>query len=255
MTYTRTQMKNKTLITLLMLAAFCIVNAEQQTVALEELNYTLLTSKNPIDGEPSKYYKLSISSKSTSGPGAVFVERMDGEFIHIPVFIDKDGIIRTSDGINDAIIGMDGGYAEKFEVLLAASEKEKDFKPIAKCVIIPFPHIIQDDKGHKIELRTITSDGEHFSVTGSGFKPNEQITLKSRSCNESLTAPLKTDEQGKFFIGISPAVIGKTEGPFEVTFSGENMKPLKIRHYWGKVAFSQPNEYKTLKNKLPFPEE
>lgn len=247
-------MNNKILIIFLMLTAFCIVDAEEQTAALDELNYTLFTSKNPIDGEPSKYYKLSISSKSTTGPGVVFIERMDEDFIDMPVFIDKEGIIRTSDGINDAIIGMDGGYGERFKVLLVVPEK-KDFKPIAKCVIIPFPRIVQDDGGHKIELQAITSDGEHFSITGSGFKSNGQITLKSRSCNESLTSPLKVDEEGKFFICLSPAVIGKTEGPFEVTFLAEDMKPMKMRHYWGKVAFSPPNKYKTLKNKLPFPEE
>lgn len=255
MSRTRIEMKNIILITLLMLAAFCNVYAKEQAEALEELNYTLFTSKNPIDGEPSKYYKLSVSSKSTTGPGVVLVKRMDGEFIEMPVFIDKGGIIRTPDGINDAIIGMDGGYAERFEVLLVISENKKKIKPIAKCVIIPFPRIVSDDKGHKIELQAITSDGEHFSLNGSGFKPNEQITLKSRSCNELLTSPLKTDEEGKFFICLSPAVIGKIEGPFEVTFSGDNMKPLIMRHYWGKVAFSQPNNYKTLRNKLPFPEE
>lgn len=247
-------MIHKILIILLMLAAFCIVDAEEQTAALEELNYTLFTSKSPIDGEPSKYYKLSISSKSTTGPGTVFIERMDGEFIDLPVFIDKKGIIRTSDRTDDAIIGMDGGYGERFKVLLVISEK-KDFKPIAKCVIIPFPRIVQDDRGHKIELQAITSNGEHFSITGSGFRPNEQITMQSRSCNESLTFYLKTDEHGKFFFGFNPAVIGKTEGPFEVTFLAEDMKPMKMRHYWGKVAFSPPNKYKTLKNKLPFPEE
>lgn len=248
-------MNNKILIILLMLTPFCIVDAEEQTAALEELNYTLFASKSPIDGEPSKYYKLSISSKPTPGPGIVIIRRMDGEFNDIPVFINKEGIIQLPDAINDAIFGMDGGYAEKFEVLLAASEKEKDFKPIAKCVIIPFPRIVQDDRGHKIELQAITSNGEHFSITGSGFRPNEQITMQSRSCNESLTFYLKTDEHGKFSFGFNPAVIGKTEGPFEVTFLAEDMKPMKMRHYWGKVAFSQPNKYKTLKNKLPFPEE
>lgn len=248
-------MKNKILITLLMLAAFCIVNAEEQTVALEELKYTLFLSEKLIGSEPSKYYTLTISSKSTSGSGVIFVKRMDGQFNETLVFIDKEGVIRTSDGKNEVIIGMDGGYAEKFEVLLVSSENKNDFKPIAKCVITPFPCIIQDDKGHKIELKAVTPDGKHFSITGSGFKPDEQITLKSRSCNESLTFPLKTDEQGGFFFGFNPAVIGKTEGPFEVTFLGENMKPMKMRHYWGKVAFTKPNEYKTLKNKLPFPEE
>lgn len=248
-------MNNKILIIFVMLAAFCIVDAKEQAVALEELNYTLFTSKNPIDGEPSKYYTLSISSKSTHGPGVVFIERMDGKFNHTPVFINKEGIIRTSDGLYDAIIGMDGGYAEKFEILLTAFENEKDLKPIAKCMIIPFPRIVQDDKGHKIELEAITSDGEHFSFIGSGFKPNEQITLKSRSCNELLTSPLNTNEQGKFFVIISPAVIGKTEGPFEMIVSGEDMKTMNMRHYWGKVAFYPPNKYKTLKNKLLFPEE
>lgn len=248
-------MNHKILITILMLAIFSIADAEEQTVVLEDLSYTHFSSKNPIDGEPSKYYKLSIPSKSISGPGVIIIVRMDGRFIDEPVFIDKEGVIRTPDGKDDIIVGMDGGYAEKFDILLAVSEKEKDLKPIAKCVIIPFPRIVHDKKGRKIELKASSSDGKQFLITGSGFKPNEQITFKSRSCNELITSPLKIDEQGNFFIIICPAVIGKIEGPFEVTFSGKGMEPMKILHYWGNVAFTQPNKYKTLKNKLPFPEE
>lgn len=238
-----------------MLVTLCIFDEEVQSAALEEINYTLFTSENPVEGEPSKYCTLSISSKPTPSYGIVVIKQMDGKFIDIPVFIDKTGMIRSLDGANDAMIGMDGGYGEKFEVLLAALKTEKDCKPIAKCTIIPFPLIVQDDKGHKIELEAVSSDGEHFLITVSGFKPNEAITMKSRSCHESGMFPLNTDIQGKISFGYNPAVKRKAEGPFEVTFFGENMKPLKIQHYWGKVAFSKPNKYQALKNKLRFPEE
>jgi len=248
-------MGHKTLVFFLTLAALCMLDKEVQAIALPDLNYTLVQSVNPLDGEPSKYYKFSLAGKSTPSSGILLIKRMDGEFTDIPVFIDKEGIIRAPDKQNEAIIGMDGGYAEKFEVLLAASEKNQDAKPLAKCVIIPFPRIVQDDKGHKIELEAASPDGEHFLITGSGFKPNEQITFKSRSCNESGSVPLKIDAQGNFYISYDPAVIGKTVGPFEVTFCGENMQPLKMRHYWGKIAFCKPNEYKTLKNKYQLPEE
>ena len=49
-------------------------------------------------------------------------------------------------------------------------------------------------------------------------------------------------------------MIGKKEGPFEVTFSGKNMQSLKLRHYWGKIAFTAPNKYKELESKYPLSE-
>lgn len=103
-----------------------------------------------------------------------------------------------------------------------------------------------------IELNVSSGDDKLFTLTGSGFKPNEKVTLKSRSCNESTTLPLKVNAEGHFCIGYAPSVVGKTEGPFELIFSGENMMPMKIQHYWGHLAFYKPNAYRKLKNKYKF---
>ncbi len=223
-----------------------------KTVPLEHLNYELVKSLNPENGEPSKFYKLSFPGKTQPSLGVVIIKRMDDSFNDVPVFIEGDGTIWSVDKKEEGILGFDGGYGEKFEILLAAINKKDEATPLAKCVIIPFPRIVQDDKGHKIELQAASPDGCLFTVTGSGFIPKEKVSIASRSCDESMTFSVEVDDNGNFHLGTAPAVIGKTEGPFELVFTGKDMKPLKMRHYWGEIAFYKPNSYKELRNKYKF---
>ena len=56
----RDHMNHKILVTLLMLAALCILGEDVQAAALEELNYTLIASKNPLDNEPITFTNLFV---------------------------------------------------------------------------------------------------------------------------------------------------------------------------------------------------
>lgn len=223
---------------------------------LEILNYELVKTVDSKNGKPAKYYKVSLNGPIKSTKGILTAKNMGGSTCDFPVFIEKDGTIWGSvEKKIPGIMGFDGGYGEKFELILSACDKNKTKIPLAKCEIIPFPFIIQDDEGHKIELKTVDRTGTAFELTGSGFVPKEQLIVKSRSCHESKTFPLEVNANGSFSMVCAPGVIGKTEGPFDFVFSGENMEPMSLQHYWGKIAFYTPNEYETLKDKYKFPNE
>jgi hypothetical protein len=220
--------------------------------SLENLDYMLVQSLDPKIGEPSRYYKFSIHRQNEDTPGTIVVRKMNGTFVNYPVFIKKDGSILTPDKQYEQIMGFDGGYAEKFELLLVANNKYGGIQPLAKCVLIPFPRILKDKAGHKVVLNVESGDGHQFTFTGSGFPASKQMIVKSRSCHESTSFPLETDEKGNFIFGYSPAVVGRTEGPFELVFTAEDMTPLRVTHYWGHLAFYKPNAFKKLKDKYQF---
>lgn len=220
----------------------------QNGLNLADLNYELVRTSEAPGLEPIKSYKLSFPKTTKSFFGMVAMINMDGNFSEVLVWVSEDGKILTTDKKQENTFGFSGGYGEKFDLLLTYT-KDETSEPIAKCEIIPYPLIAKDENGHSIEIQAITNNGEHFVIIGSGFIPKEKITFKSKSCDESMSHPFIVDNSGSFTMTYSPATIGKTEGLFEVTFIGLHMKPLKIQHFWGKIAFTYPNEYKKLKAK------
>jgi hypothetical protein len=228
------------------------IYAKEVKPTLAELNSKSVQVPSE-NSENHKYYTLSLPHPIEAIKGVVVIKRMDGGFYDFPIFIESDGRILREDKLIEKIFAIKGGYGERFELLLAAINSKEEAKPLAKTVIIPFPLIVKDDKGHFIELKAEDMIGHNFTVHGSGFAPNEHITFTSHSGNETGSFPLQADKQGTFVFGYNPAVIGKTEGPFELTFKVENAKPIKLKHYWGKIAFREPSEYRKLKEKYPLP--
>ena len=244
----------KSLIFFLILT-FQFVCAQDVEYSLPNLNYELVESLNPMDGEPSKYYQLFISPQAQASQGVLMIRKMNGEFVNQHVFIEADGTIWAQNKTKGRRINFGGGYGEKLQLLLAAVKSKIDAEPLAKCEFVPFPLFVNDDKGHKIEVIADTSDGKHFTVMGSGFRPKEIISFNSCSSHERLENSFAANDQGTFEFGYSPAVLGEVEGPFQLTFCGENMKPLILHHYWGKIAFYRASRYKALAAKYPFPDE
>lgn len=242
-------MNYKRVVVSALLAVLSLFVGQLEVNAIEDLSYELVKAGVQANQEPINYYQLSLSQKTQSSLGYVVIKSMDGQFSDFPVFIAEDGSIQLEDKSEECVFGFGGGYGERFEVLLAKIVR-KEAEPIAKCVIIPFPLCTQDENGHYIELKAESEDGKHFSIVGSGFNPKEKITFISRSYDETIEHPITVDAKGEFRMGYAPAVIGKKEGPFEVTFSGKTTtEPLKIRHYWGKIAFCPLNKYKELESR------
>ena len=245
------------IIAIFLLTAQSLVANEFNDNSLKALNYKFIQTLDYADNGISKFYKLSYPGKIKPSHGLISIKNIGGNFTHTPVYIAEGGMIwfNAHNETIEGIFGFDGGYGEKFEILLTTMDTKGKVEPLAKCEIIPFPRIIQDAKGHRIELQAMTADGQSFLFIGSGFAPKEKLSFKSRSCHESLTHSVNVDNNGIFYMEYCPAIIGQNEGPFEVTFSGENMNPLKIRHYWGKIAFTPPKKYTALKSKYKLPVE
>jgi hypothetical protein len=98
-----------------------------------------------------------------------------------------------------------------------------------------------DKNGHTLRIKATDDSGKNFHIQLCGFQPNEVVDFESRSCHEKMGGPITMDKDGKFFMGYAPAVIGKNEGPFSISFSNKNTQ-LSIKHYWGPIAFfSRPS--------------
>lgn len=100
---------------------------------------------------------------------------------------------------------------------------------------------VSDKNGHTLKVEAIDNSGKLFNILLSGFQPNESVEFESQSCNEYMRNTITMDGEGKIVMGYAPAVIGKNEGPFCISFTNENTQ-LSIKHYWGPIAFfSRPS--------------
>jgi len=82
-----------------------------------------------------------------------------------------------------------------------------------------------------------------FTITGKGFPSSQKLNFISQSCDENVPSYVETNEEGSFLVLYSPAVIGKTTGPFKVQVQGKSSKALSLKHYWGSIAFTLVEKY------------
>ena len=205
--------------------------------------------------EITKYYTMRLPSGWIQGPVLVIVKLLNNSFLDFPLYVGNDGFVKGNDTVSNYLWGTSAGYGESLEVLivptLPGGSITKGVKPLGKGTFIPFPLIVKDDQGHSIEVVAIGAEGHYFTVMGKGFTSKERIFSLSRSSDEVLSYFIDADENGNVQMGFAPAVIGEREGQFSITFRTEKMAPLTLNHYWGRIAFSTPKEYKALADKFP----
>jgi hypothetical protein len=88
---------------------------------------------------------------------------------------------------------------------------EKNSKIWVTGIATPFP-IRSADHGCQLELVRMTPNGELLMLFGSGFPPNQKISLESNSAGEEHMSVSQTDAQGNFRKAVLPFVLGKTSG-------------------------------------------
>lgn len=86
--------------------------------------------------------------------------------------------------------------------------------------------------GAKIRVTVISLEGSMYDLTGENFKPNESVTCISASGKEVLCYEAKATAKGQLYIGLSPAVIGKSGGMAYYHILREG-GPIHLKYYWG----------------------
>lgn len=219
------------------LAACFLAVTSLLTAAQEppQLNVELIQEGVLENGSPVKYVKFSPSGSFKPGPGFLVCKHKNGALDINSVYIDADGTLKSEDGKDDVMFPMAGKLMENFEILLVAGTNQNDLQSLGGCSLVPFPAVVTDEAGHRIQMSEISTDNKHFVIVGSGYAPNETIRFTSRSGNEELSHDFKADSEGNFMFGESPAVIGMKGGTFTVTFTGADKNPLKLSHHWGEA--------------------
>jgi hypothetical protein len=97
--------------------------------------------------------------------------------------------------------------------------------------VIPFPTSVTD-KGCKLESIIGTPKGEVTYIQGSGFEPNEELTMEGESYGEKNHGVAKAEADGSYFAAALPDVLGKTSGTTMWSVKGKSCNPT-LTFSWG----------------------
>ncbi len=97
--------------------------------------------------------------------------------------------------------------------------------------VTPFPNA-SGDKGCRLESVIGTPKGELTYIHGSGFEPNEELTLNAESYGEKNSGTSKAEPDGSYFAVALPNVKGKTSGTTTWSVKGKNCNPV-LAFNWG----------------------
>jgi hypothetical protein len=120
------------------------------------------------------------------------------------------------------------GKAEPIRLSLASND-ESHLKGFVS--VIPFPNSLTD-KGCRLESVIGTPKGEVTYIQGSGFEPNEELTMDSESYGEKNHGVAKAEADGSYFAAAMPNVLGKASGTTTWSVRGRNCSPT-LTFTWG----------------------
>jgi hypothetical protein len=103
----------------------------------------------------------------------------------------------------------------------------------ASTRICPKPIEQTMSDGAFLSLQLRSQDGTYM-LEGSGFKPNEKISILSKS-EEEVISPfaLEANADGTFLAGVNPHVIGKSYGHASLLIQRDNGIQSKLSYLWG----------------------
>jgi hypothetical protein len=147
------------------------------------------------------------------------------------VTIDSDGMARCTPRKAPVELVFFAGKAEPERLSLVSNDAH--FK--AFISVIPFPNSVTD-KACKLESVIGTTKGEVTYIQGSGFEPNEELTVDSESYGEKYHGVNKAEADGSYFGVALPHVLGKSSGTTRWSVKGKNCNPV-LNFSWGTYQF------------------
>jgi hypothetical protein len=121
-----------------------------------------------------------------------------------------------------------GGKAEPARFALVSNDEEH---VKAFVGVVPFPNATTD-RGCRLESVLGTPNGELTYIQGTGFEPNEELTIDSQSYDEKHHATSKAAADGSYFVATLPFVSGKKSGKTVWEVKSKNCNP-KLSFSWG----------------------
>ena len=88
--------------------------------------------------------------------------------------------------------------------------------------------------GARAATHFTTAAARTFFVSGTGFQPNEKLTLLSESGQETLTQSLEAKADGTWVFLYAPATVGKTGGQFTLSVKrAPSQETGVLKSFWG----------------------
>ena len=122
-------------------------------------------------------------------------------------------------------------FAGKSEPMRLSLVSNEDSHVKGFVQVIPFPNSVTD-KGCTLQSILGTPKGELTYIEGSGFEPNEELTMEGESYGERNRGAAKAEADGSYFAVALPHVLGKTSGITRWSVKGKNCNPT-LTFSWG----------------------
>jgi hypothetical protein len=122
-------------------------------------------------------------------------------------------------------------FAGKSEPMRLSLVSDDDSRAKGFVQVIPFPNSVTD-KGCTLQSILGTPKGELTYIEGSGFEPNEELTMEGESYGEKNHGVAKAEADGSYFTVALPHVLGKTSGTTTWSVKGKNCSPT-LTFSWG----------------------
>jgi hypothetical protein len=126
----------------------------------------------------------------------------------------------------DLVVYAGKGEPKRFGLV---SDDEAHLKGFV--AVVPFPNA-RSDKGCNLESIIGSPNGELTFIQGSGFEPNEDLTIDSESYGEKHHDKSNASADGSYFLALLPYVTGKKSGKTTIEVKSKNCNP-KLTFEWG----------------------
>jgi len=177
---------------------------------------------------------VNYSLEADGFPGdkryALYGRWMDGRSAELArgITIGESGGLVTSKG-DEFVLALGRMFQGEFAAFALVSE---DGASRAFVEITPFPIHAEGKGGCRLNVRPMDVQGQTFSITGSGFKPDKTLKTVSSSLNEVAYGSLKGRPDGTVKMVVFPAVVGRTGGDASFEASDSDCS-VKIGYRWG----------------------
>ena len=143
------------------------------------------------------------------------------------VTLDSDGMARCQPRNAPVELVFFGATGEPLRVALMSNTGEMK----AFISVTPFPNTVSD-KACTLESVLGMSKGQITYIQGSGFVPNEELTVDGESYGEKNHSIVKAEADGSYFNVALPGILGKSSGTTQWSVKGKNCS-LTLAFNWG----------------------
>ena len=126
----------------------------------------------------------------------------------------------------DLVVYAGKGEPKRFGLISDDEEHVKGF-----VAVVPFPNA-KSEKGCRLESIIGSPNGELTFIQGTGFEPNEELTIDGESYGEKHHDKGTAQADGTYFLTLMPYVTGKKSGKTTIDVKSKNCNP-KLTFEWG----------------------